>query len=420
MIPDDVLTLLTAAVDGELTPAEATTVRALLEFSQANRALYKQLRADRQRLRKLPHHTPPADLHTRVMSRLPTRTPVELPRPTPRPRRGSAVPLGIAASVLLVVGGGSFSFFVNQPQPTRGANPAVAARAEAARERQWAKLLPRESEPAQSAPAAIEQPPEVARAVVAVADPIVPEIAPEPRPVVRDVLTFPPLPDVGKFDLARVRVPFLATVAEFSRDEVQQQLTTELGQDPAFRIDLFARDPGRGVELFQAAAKGSALTVFADTKTTEKVQKKQAVAYLVYTDSLTPPDLRDLFARLAAADAKAPQRTFDAVHATPATPTDQRDLRDTLGIDPGIWKRPAPTAGEPKSVASGTAAQITRTFTDPTGKGGEKVAMLMTFAPVTARTRPTESREISQFLARRGDRRPTAVPVLIVIRQANG
>jgi hypothetical protein len=234
------------------------------------------------------------------------------------------------------------------------------------------------------------------------------------------VLTFPPLPEVGKLDLARVRVPFLAMVGEFDREDVQQQFVAELGQDPAFRIDLFARDPARGVELLQTAAKGTGLNVLVDRMTADKVQRKQAAAYLVYTDSLTATDLRDLLVRLAGADGKAPSRTFDSVHAAPAVSADQRDLREVLGTDPGLWKRPGAPSGEPKSVSSGTAGQLTRTLTDPTGKGGDKAAVLMTYSPSQVRTPPALSRELQQFFNRRGERRPNAVPVLIVVRQANG
>jgi hypothetical protein len=354
------------------------------------------------------------------MARLPARPPVpaEVARPAAHPRRGSRAPIAVAASVLLAVTGGSFAFFLNQTEPTRPGDPAAVARAGARRDRDWERLLPRDTAPPPSAPASIEAPPEPVLPPVVAATP--PEVAPSPRPVVRDVLTFPPLPDVGKLDLARVRVPFLATVAEFDREDVQQQFVTELGQDPAFRIDLFARDPGKGVELLQAAGKATGLTVHTDATTRDRVQRKLATAYLVFSDSLSATDLRDLLAKLAEADAKAPQRTFDAVHATPATPTDQRDLRDTLGTDPGLWKRPGAGAGEPKNVASGTADRIAKALTDPAGKGGDKSALLMTFAPSQARTPPATSRELRQFLDRRGERRTNAVPVLIVIRQANG
>ena len=420
MLPDDVLPLLTAAVDGELTPAEAATVRALLAGSPEARATYRKLRADCQRLRQLAPATPPADLHARIMARLPARPPVppEIVRPTPLPRRGSLVPVGVAASVLLALSGGSFWFFVNQPHAGPGANPAAVAHANRNRDADLARLLPRDTAPPPSAPAVAG--PTADPGPVAVEMPSPPELAPAPRAVTRDVLTFPPLPDVGKLELARVRVPFLATVAEFDREDVQQQFVAELGHDPAFRIDLFARDPARGAELLQAAAKGVGLTVHADKLTAERVQRKQAAAYLFYTDSLSATDLRDLLARLAEADAKTPQRTFDSVHATPATQADQRELREVLGTDPGLWKRPGVTAGEPKSVSSGTAERVAQALTDPAGKGGGKSALLMTFAPNQVRTPPAVSRELRQFLDRRGDRRPTAVPVLVVIRQAAG
>ncbi|QDU21135.1 anti-sigma factor family protein [Urbifossiella limnaea] len=418
MTPDDALPLLTAAVDGELTPAEAEAVRALLADSSSAWHTFRNLRADRQRLQQLTPVAPPADLHARIMARLPAHppTPVEVARPVSPSRKMSLVPVGLAASVLVAMAGASFTFFVNRPNGGPSTHGALLAKANPKRDGEWAKLLPRDAAPPSSSPAPIEPIPEPVAAVEAQ---VSPELAPEPRAVVRDVLTFPPVPAVGKLDLARVRVPFLATVAEFDREDVQQQFVSELRQDLAFRIDLFARDPARGVELFQAAAKGTGLNLLVDRTTAERVQRKQAAAYLVYTDSLTATDLRDLLVRLATADAKAPSKTFEAVHTTAAVPADGRDLRELLGTDPGLWKRPMTTA-EPKSVSSDTVNQLTRNLTDPKGKGGDRLAVLTTYAPREVRTVPGRSAEVRQFFERRGDRRPTAVPVLVVVRQANG
>ncbi|MFO0801325.1 MAG: hypothetical protein U0804_27995 [Gemmataceae bacterium] len=419
MTPDDVLPLLTLAVDGELTPAEAEVVRALLTDSPSARATFRNLRADRQRLQQLTPVAPPADLHARIMARLPAQppTPVEIARPVSPPRRLSLVPVGLAASVLLALAGASFTFFVNRPYGGPGTQGASLAKANPKRDSEWSNVLPRDSGPLTSPiPPVVPIPEPVAAAVEAQ---VSPELAPEPRAVVRDVLTFPPVPPVGKLDLARVRVPFLATVAEFDREDVQQQFVSELGHDPAYRIDLFARDPARGVELFQAAAKGTGLNLLVDRTTAERVQRKQAAAYLVYSDSLTAADLRDLLVRLANADAKAPSKTFDAVHTTAAVPADGRDLREVLGTDPGLWKRPM-TSAEPKSVSSDTVNQLTRNLTDPKGKGGDRLAVVTTYAPREVRTVPGRSVEVRQFFERRGDRRPNAVPVLVVVRQANG
>jgi anti-sigma factor RsiW len=420
MIPEDVLNLLTAAVDGELTPAEAARVRTLVAESADVRAAFRQLRAHRARLRALPLRTPPADLYARIMARLPAAAPrpAEPRRPVAAPRRGSFAPVAVAAAVLMCLTGGSFWYFVNQP--TGGAGPPDFATAAPGPDRTWAKVLPRDSATSASAPTPVEPPNRSEVHAAAVAAPAPPEVAPEPRAVVRDVLAFPPLPSVGKLDLARVRVPFLATVAEFDREDVQQQFAAELALDPAYRIDLFARDPARGAEVFQAAAKAVGLTLHADKTTADRIQRKQATAYLVYTDSLSADDLRRLIAQLAVTDGKSSQRAFDAVHATPAVPADQRDLREVLGVDPGLWKRPAAAPAEPKSVSSGTADQLAKNLTNPPGKGDTKSAVLLTFAPTQVRTPPAISTELRQFLTRRGDRRPTAVPVLVVIRQAAG
>lgn len=420
MIPDDLLNLLTAAVDGELTPAEAARVRALIAESAEFRAAFRQLKADRARLRALPLSTPPADLHSRIMARIPASTPrpAEPRRPVTVPRRRSFAPVAVAASVLMCLTGGSFWYFVNQP--TGGNGSAEFAASAPVPNSGWAKVLPRDSATSASAPTPVERPARSEAHAAAVAAPASPDIAPEPRAVVRDVMAFPPLPSVGKLDLARVRVPFLATVAEFDREDVQQQFVSELAQDPAFRIDLFARDPARGAEVFQAAAKAVGLNLHADKLTADRIQRKQATAYLVYTDSLSADDLRRLMSQLAAADGKSSLRAFDAVHTTPAVPADQRELREVLGVDPGLWKRPAAASPEPKSVSSGTADQLAKNLTGPVGKGGDKSAVLLTFAPNQVRTPPLISSELRQYLGRRGDRRPTAVPVLIVIRQAAG
>jgi hypothetical protein len=77
-----------------------------------------------------------------------------------------------------------------------------------------------------------------------------------------------------------------------------------------------------------------------------------------------------------------------------------------------VLKRVKPAAG-PKSIADGTADQLAAALR----KGG-KSAILLTYLPVVGRTNPAASKEIRAFLERRGDRKPDAVPLLIVIRPA--
>src|SRR5687768_14977778 len=110
MLPADEFELLTAAVDGELTPPDGHRLRLLLDGSAEAREVYARLKADSDRLRRLPPVAPPADLRDRVLAALP----VTVPAPPAAPARRPAprwLPLAVAACLLLGVTASSFWFF---------------------------------------------------------------------------------------------------------------------------------------------------------------------------------------------------------------------------------------------------------------------------------------------------------------------
>src|SRR5579871_2127300 len=100
MLPDNVLELLTAAVDGELTPRQERHLRRLLDGSADARAVFTRLRGDSLRVRNLPKAVPPAGLTTQIINRLPETVPfAELSRPVRHPQTARPwVPVAIAAS----------------------------------------------------------------------------------------------------------------------------------------------------------------------------------------------------------------------------------------------------------------------------------------------------------------------------------
>src|SRR5262245_38812600 len=136
MIPEDQLRLLTAAVDGELSPKEARRLRRLLAASAEARALLAQLQVHRECLRQLPKVAPPPDLRDRILAKLsqvpapqPVTTPATLPFPAAAPaRRRAWVPLAVAASLLLAISAASFGYFsqVTGKAAPRGANSPTA------------------------------------------------------------------------------------------------------------------------------------------------------------------------------------------------------------------------------------------------------------------------------------------------------
>ncbi len=455
MIPAEHQELIAAAVDGELSASEVRALRRVLDHSAEARSLYARLKADRDRVRSLPQVAAPADLRAKILARIAAATPaprvvkpirvVQPGRPThplpAPPRRYSAwVPVAVAASLLLCVTAASFAFFNSQSgdQPHAAKSP-------------WSNALPAPVEVPTAVPSPTAPPREtrpdpaaVVRVDVSPVPPLPPPhpvvsetvaVAPEPRPAYHDLLGSRPLPKIPPFEFAQLRVPFLRTVVELERDDIRQELTDELRRDPSsFRLDLFVRDTARGVDVFQNAAKTAGLTVFADAATLEKLSKKQAHSVVIYTESLSAAELTQLFTKICAEDSKFSPRVCDSLHVTPAARADENELKLVLGMDAGLFKRPRTGAtgavgsgldkapldknGEPKSVSAGTIDSVTSALTSPSGKPVDKPAVLLTWqaAPGATRTPPAQSAELKQFLSKRGDRKPTAVPVIIVIR----
>lgn len=410
MLSDDQLNLLTAAVDGELPAFEQLRLERLLARSAEARALLQRLQADSARMKQPPLLVPPVNFATRVLARLPGNQPRVLKFPARGYRR--YVPLAAAACLLLGIAASSFWFF-QQPDPGH-AGVAKKGPTRALPNPKLTDVLPPNNEHVSSRPGpdatadAIPAPREVTAVAI--------ELIPEPRAVDRDLIGSPLLPVVPALDLVEIRIPFLVAAADFDRDDVRQKLLDEFGRDAAFRIDLFVKDPVRAAEVFQAAAKSEKVTVHTDATTNAFLKKKMPASTVVYAECFTAAELHELLTRMAATDAKSPNPVFETFHVTPAVTADARELRDLLGIDPVLWKRqPGPAPADPKPINSGTGDQVAKALTTPANKAGEKHAVMLTYTPA-ARTPPMASKELKSYIEKRGERKPNAVPVMIVIR----
>ena len=96
MLTDEQVTLITAAVDGELSPAETLRFRRLLDTSSEARTLYVRLKDDSTRLCNFPSTTPPKNLLVRVMARI--AAPHADSRHAHRPRDRESATGGLTAS----------------------------------------------------------------------------------------------------------------------------------------------------------------------------------------------------------------------------------------------------------------------------------------------------------------------------------
>jgi hypothetical protein len=436
MISEEQLTLITAGIDGELTAEEARQLRELLIASPEARELYTQLRSDSDRVRSLPLIQPPLELRQRVIERVYASIPI-----TPHPEQASPplnspkassptsptsswsrwIPIAIAASVLCGVTASSFWFFSHDSNLHADTNRRSQTN--------WMVALPSERSPApaqpvepntdlitnspmvQSHPAA-PNPREYSASAVA--------LAPQPRLASPEFHAFLAGAEIAPFDFVEVRIPLLLSVADLVREGVSQQVQLELSREPAFRIDLFVRDPLRGVELFESAARSTGMSVMIDSATADKLRKLQCRAVVIYTESLEPRDVARLLENLSARDAKVSPRIFDVVHMTPASTVEQKALTEIFGIDPGLFKRPGTTEkprDTSKPLGSETVDHLVKSVASNSGKPQEKTAIVMAAYPTSARTPSASSIELKQFLAKRGLRQPNVVPVVFVIRQ---
>ncbi len=405
--------LITAAVDGELAPALETAFRRLLASSIEAEKLYRTLKGDSTQLKALPPIPAPATLAPAVVAivtRRPHQTTVSpRKRSVRRDPRVGWMPYAVAASTLIAVMAGSYWFasrFASDepnrvaqqhtlPTPTTGQGTgSVAVPNGSSREVVATPRIPTQP---------IEQ--------LAILPRVVPELAPIPQTpgIGPDVVGT--RPDLGSepFRMIEARIPFLAPLSGFNHDETRAKLRAELAAGPAFRLDLFAKDTTIAANVFLATAKTAGLNVTLDAVAAERIKKKAPSFWVVYVETMTIEDIEKLLVQLAA-DTKGDKAGsgLSAAHLIPVGQAESKDLRDLLGTDVGLLKRPE---AAPKSIASGTADQIAKTLQKDAKQG-----LLLTHLPTAGRATPNASKEVKQFLAQRTARTPDSIPVMIVIR----
>ena len=237
------------------------------------------------------------------------------------------------------------------------------------------------------------------------------ELAPVPRvrvsPDVVGGVTFAPPPTLVT---VAARLPLVWPAADLDRPDVQARLGVELGRDAGYRLDLFAADPAKASAGLLAAVRSLGVTVGVDATLAERWKGKPAVAWAVYTESLSADDVRKLLAAVAA-NARGPAPAVSAAHLYPAGLPDNKDVTQLVGLDRGFGKRLK--SGPARGVSAGTADQVAAAL----AKAG-KTAVAVAYAPAAARVNPAASAEVQAFVKKAGDVRPGVVPLWVVVRPA--
>lgn len=408
MLTESEQLLITAAVDGELSPAEAKAFDRLVMSDPEAARLFRRLKEASARLAALPKHPAPKGLTAGVMARVRPATPARKV-----PARPSFLPYLVAASLFLAVVTGSFLFFRGQPttddhaqqQHLPPAGSSVVPDVPADEPRAVAKGGVGEDgvvKPADDSGAFAKLPPTEPAPVVVVQ-------VPKPLTAEEKELFGVGLM-VESMPLRQVEpaVPLVLSGLEFDKDEPQAKLKKELARDGGFRLNLFSKNTAAAAEQVQAAARAAGVHVFVEGLTARRIKEPMALPYAVYLENLTADELAAVLAGLSKQvnQQSRPEAILGPAHFVPADVPEQKDLKELLGLEWALPKAAKPADG--KAVSEGTLKEVVASV-----KKGEKAAVVVTYL---AKQNAGKSAEVKQFLDKRGERKAGSVPLLIVIR----
>jgi hypothetical protein len=404
---DDLRHLLTAAIDGALTPAERKEAKRLVRGSAEARALYLELRRDAERLRALRRHAAPPDLVDAVLVAIRDRRPTPLPPTRPRPGRWAGwMTVATAAAVMLAFTAGSFLVFgPGKQRPHQRINTEIVG-----------QTLPARPSGPEVGPMPRRLP---ADSVAGVERKTGPEIGPAPREV--DALTgplHPETPEIRGPQLDAIRHSTLFTLRQLPGNDAEQgRLLGDVKTDELIRLDLFTPTLPQGTELVLSALRTRGIEVFVDGHAQDRRQKSPNTEFVVFTEAMTPAELVRFLTALGAEDRRWPSPVFDTLVVAPFLPKDLTQLSTLLGL-PAVARDKVDVR---KPLPEGTAQQVADALTRMGGPGSaaappktEKVAVMVAYT--SPNPSPAASKEIRQFLARRGDRKAGAKPLMLVLR----
>jgi hypothetical protein len=250
-----------------------------------------------------------------------------------------------------------------------------------------------------------------------------PEFGPHPRVVLNPNIETGPvqdaMPEIEPFDFARIRVSHLVTPQDLSGDaEARKKLVAEMKKDELIRLDLFCHSTSKALEQVAAALKSRGVTTLTDGYAHDRLQKKLPTELMIFTEALTPDEVAQVMAALGAEDKEA--GLFDTLVAAPFLEQDLVKLGKLLGLPNIASKLPKAKSGVDirRPLPEGTAEHVAKSLS---GMGGgsprpkaERTAVVVAYSPANGNA--SASREIKQFAERRGERKPDAKPLMLVLK----
>jgi len=427
MLPEHLRERLTAAIDGELTAAERSTLKRLLRDSAEARELFARLKQDAKRLRGLKPVRPPSDIASNVIEAIADRGLRPTPLPPHRHPRwlrwanpAAWATVSAAAAILLSLGVGTYLYFVSIKHQRPGSGNELAR--QHAPEQADTRVLPRDSAEVVVEP---EQGPTPRDQAIDVARNDQPELLPNPRiaPVEAPLTNPASIEDHHILQVIPGRMPLILPLHDLDQAYPKRRLREELGKDEIIRLDLFCKDATRGAELLQAVLKAKGQHIIVDAQAADRLKKKQRGEYLFYTETMTSQEVTALLEQLASDDKKVEQKKsgdgqFDNFVLAPFQAADLEKLARLLGV-PSSQLKPAPrkeaSVDVRRPISEGTGAALADALSknNPAAKNGGKLTLVLPFSPAAGD--PHRSSQIKQFLEKRGERKAGTTPLMLVL-----
>lgn len=383
MLADRYCQLLTAYVDGALSPREQQTVEKLLQKSPEARTLLKELEADAARLRQLPRQKVEPAFAAEVMKEIeargaPWQRSTQIPLPARGPSRAAVrewpgwIGMAIAAAILLMVGIGSYVFFTNMKDGEDGQpiahDPKVPV------------PPPKREEPAKT----------------------------QPAPLVNDLIA-------GILQGYDRPVGTMFAARELTDAKVQQHLAREFRKSNSVHLEVAGRDNGAAVKALMAALGDHKVRVLVDDQASARLNSANPeTPYLVYAENLEADDLSRILQRLGS-EVKTDQ--VQTIHVSEVTSGHRSELSKIFGVDPKKLQAPPAKPMELLNPIPGDASRAKGSKDQkgaaPPAKGPEGLSAVALVLPLEGGL--NRSAQIREFLAGRKDPRPGTVQLVVVI-----
>ncbi len=377
--------LISAFLDGEVTPRQRQVVLRLLRQSSEARALLQRLQENAFSLHQLSPRKLPDDFAQKVLGVIQARG-LQPAQPATLPFRPKSIPAWLgtaaAAAVLLLVAAGSYIFFT---ELTGSPNPPDDGFVQ---------------QPADERP-----------------QPAPPEKLPEPKPEPPPLATKLALGALAQF---AEPIEIKLTWEHVGKPEAKTRVVQELKQDTSYHVKVSVPHHGRALASLKTAMERRGIKVFTDPAADKIIKNRQPhpkTTFVLYTENLEPEEVAGLLEHLGKDKNIAPvtAKNRGGLLLAPMDTDQRKEMSRLLGLK-GKQQLEKPVQGRlldlPMAVLNDQ--KLVKTNSKTAQPARERFAVVLAVTPGAA-FNPAANPAIRDFLNRRKHAAPGNLQVMVVL-----